>query len=401
MEKINIGIIGVGGYGTTHLKSIDYWEAAGLCHLKAAVIRNQDKYNEQEKRLLSKNVCVYRSYDEMFDKEKASLDLIIIVSGIHEHDVHSVTALEHGCHVLCEKPVAGTIADGLRMREAKHRSGKILAIGYQNIFSPSIQRIKAITLVKKLGRLIKAKSIHLSPRTSAYYQRNPWAGKFQVNGKTLMDSPIQNASAHYLQNMLYVAGLSAHESAVPDKIYGECYQAKPIECADTQFIRVMTNDGVKITAMASHAVSEDRETQIEYTYESGKIIWKDGGETSVYLKEGQSEHLHERFDNGDTPVEFNVYQNLIEAIEKRREPMCTIENSLSHAICIGKLFESSGGTTTVGEAYCEKIDVNEANKEYNMVIKGLDSLMEAMYQEEKSFYEFGAPWASKGQVVKV
>ena len=50
MEKINIGIIGVGGYGTTHLKSIDYWEAAGLCHLKAAVIRNQDKYNEQEKK---------------------------------------------------------------------------------------------------------------------------------------------------------------------------------------------------------------------------------------------------------------------------------------------------------------------------------------------------------------
>ena len=41
MAKINIGIIGVGGYGATHLKSIEHFEKAGLCHLRAAVIRHK------------------------------------------------------------------------------------------------------------------------------------------------------------------------------------------------------------------------------------------------------------------------------------------------------------------------------------------------------------------------
>lgn len=401
MNRINIGIIGVGGYGKRHLESITHFEKEGFCSLKAAVIRDKDKYKQLVKRFSSNNLRMYPSFGEMFEKERASLDLIVIVSGIHEHDIHAIAALEIGYHVLCEKPAAGSKANGIRMRDAKRRSGKILAIGYQNIFSPSIQRIKAITLNGELGRLIRSKSIHLSPRKTEYYLRNKWAGKMEVHGKAVMDSPLHNAGAHYLQNMLYVAGPSAHECAEPHKIYGECYRAKPIACADTQFIRVQTKEGVEITAMASHAVSQDREIEVVYTYEKGRIVWKDGGETFVYLKDGKKDRLHEQFDNGKIPLELNVYQNVLGAISKQQAPLCTIENSLSQILCIEKLLESSSGVEEVEAEYCVKSDVIQGKQGFNAAIEGLDRLMENMYKEEKSFYESGRPWASKGRVIKV
>jgi len=396
-EKVNIGIIGIGGYGNTHLKSILDSEGHGLCRLKAAVIRNPDKYKEEAARLLSTGVRIYRNHREMFIKEAGVLDLISIVCGIHEHEAISIMALEHGFNVLCEKPVAGNIEQGQKMNAAKQRSGKLLAIGYQNIYSPNIQRIKSMTLEHKLGRLIKAKGIAMSPRTSSYYRRNSWAGKIQADGKIVMDSPIQNAAAHSLQNMLYVAGPSLQTSAVPSEIYGECYRVKDIESADTQYVRVQTTGGVQVVLMASHAVSQDREIEAEYWYEKGKIIWKDSGKTAVYLHDNGKERAVETFDNGKVAIEFLVYRNVITAIQQGEEPLCSIDNAFSHTICVDKLFESSGDITTVDDKYGEKTET--AEKDDDTFIKGLNGLMDKMYREEKSFYESGVPWATKSQTV--
>jgi hypothetical protein len=96
-----------------------------------------------------------------------------------------------------------------------------------------------------------------------------------------------------------------------------------------------------------------------------------------------------------------MYQNLFNAIKNNREPLCTIENSLSHSLCIDKLFESSGGVIAVDQAYGEKIEVRKEASEQNIVINGLDHLMDTMYREEKSFFESGAPWGSESRPVKV
>ncbi len=163
MEKINIGIVGVGGFGRNHLGSIAYCANQGLCSLTAAVIRNPQKYAEQEKELRSQGVTVYRSMDEMLAKEKDAIQLVSIPCGIDQHRPLSVRALEAGFHVLCEKPAAGCIEDVTAMQVAKKQSGRVLAIGYQNIYSASMQRIKRLTLDRELGKLVSAKTYALWP----------------------------------------------------------------------------------------------------------------------------------------------------------------------------------------------------------------------------------------------
>ena len=78
--------------------------------------------------------AVYTDYREMLEKEK--LDVVHICTPNKSHADIAVAALEAGCHVMCEKPMAKTVADAQRMVDAAKRTGKKLTIGYQNRFRP-------------------------------------------------------------------------------------------------------------------------------------------------------------------------------------------------------------------------------------------------------------------------
>src|SRR5690606_35584330 len=137
-----------------------------------------------------------------------------------------------GFHVLCEKPAAGNHGEALEMQRAARETGKILAIGYQNMYTPTVRRIKELTLEGRrggaLGRLLTATCSARWPRGASYYGRNAWAGRLAVSGREIFDSPVQNALAHYLQDMLFIAGPDARTCATPVRLYGENYRAKSI-----------------------------------------------------------------------------------------------------------------------------------------------------------------------------
>lgn len=76
--------------------------------------------------------AVYNDYREMLEKEKP--DVVHICTPNKSHADIAVAALEAGCHVMCEKPMAKTVADAQRMVDAAKRTGKKLTIGYQNRF---------------------------------------------------------------------------------------------------------------------------------------------------------------------------------------------------------------------------------------------------------------------------
>jgi len=410
MKQINLGIIGVGGYAATHLDILKPFEEKGQIKIAACVIRDPSKYEEIEKTLADKGVRIYRTYQEMHKNEKGKLDLVVVPGGIDQHEEQSIDALKNGFNVLCEKPVSGTVEEALNMKKAEVEYKKFLAIGYQHIFTPAIQKIKQITLEKKLGALKKAKCLILWPRTSVYYARNKWAGQLMCNGKFVYDSPAQNATAHFLNNMLYIAGDTMQDSGMPVKVLGENYKAKDIVCADTQFISIECSNKVNILFYSAHATSVTVDPIIEFFYEKGKIVWdykKGQGLTKVYeLLSDNSYELIEEFDNGSTPFKENIYLNMIDAINNNGTPLCNISNSIQHTICIEKSFLSSNGTVNVPEKFVGKVFVTAKNgivsdTEYNIIIKDLDKIMKEMYQKEIGFFESGVEWAKKSNIVQI
>jgi len=278
-KRINIGLIGAGGYAAFHLKLIRQFSKKGVCQLKAVAIRNSTdpKYKKIRDELSSDGITIYPTYQDLYKKEKNKIHLIIIPCGIDQHAELSVQALQYGYHVFCEKPVSGTIEEAFYMQQVQKNTGKMLIIGYQNIFSPSIQHIKEIRMNRELGELIKAKTMGAWPRSSVYYKRNKWAGKVEFNGKKIFDSPAQNGFAHFLNNMLYIAGEEKHTSAYPETIYSENYRAKDIESADTQYLYIKTLNQIEIYFMVTHACLQIFHPVTEYIFEKGKIIWYGSG----------------------------------------------------------------------------------------------------------------------------
>jgi len=398
-EPVRIGLIGIGGFAQFHYHRIKEIERSGSISLRAVVIRESDlkQFPGIITDLKASGVRLYTSYGEMLDAEQGKVDLVVIATEISAHCPMSIAALDEGYHVLCEKPVAGTVAECLRMKEAQKRSGRVLAINFQHIFSPAIQRIKCLALAGSLGALQTAKTHVLWPRAQAYYGRAPWSGKLISGGKIINDCPLQNATAHFFNNMLYVAGSRPSDAAEPVSVYGENYRAKSIESCDTQFLRVVTDTGVKILFITTHATDIRENPVSEYFFEKGKVTWFSNGEVVVEgLKNGCLVEV-ERFGVPESNFLAPVYANVCESIIEGSQPLASIQNSIQHVLCVESSLRS-GPIVDISEDYLENSFVAEDDDclkagDNNVFIRGIKPLVERMRAAEFSFHEAGCPWA--------
>jgi predicted dehydrogenase len=401
-----IALVGIGGHSRYYYDRIKELEPEGELKLVAVTVRPEQQvlYPDMLDKLAAEGIRLYSKYGDMLAGEQGKSDIVALPVAISDHCEMSIEALKSGYHVICEKPVAGTVEECLRMKEVQQESGRLLAIGFQNIYSPLIQRMKGIALSGRLGALKSAKTYVLWQRADAYYNRG-WGGKLVFNGKIINDCPLMNATSHYLNNMLYVAGRRPCEAAQPVSIYGENYRVKKIESVDTQFLRVVTDSGVTLTFITSHSTDTRVDPQTEYLFEDGKITWDFSGNAVIYRKadSGGYAEIERFYDGGGSGIFYRMLSDVCRAIDGGAGPAATINNSYQHVLCVDKSLESGpiidvpaeyiGSTLVTADDDCLKTG------DVNRYIKGIKPLVEKMFAEEKSFYEVGCPWAVQSKTI--
>ncbi|MFM2171167.1 MAG: hypothetical protein RI957_1396 [Verrucomicrobiota bacterium] len=103
---------------------------------------------------------VYSNYEEMATKE-AALPLgerIDFVSIVARNDLHYKVAkafLEAGIHVICEKPLAFSLAEGKELRDIVKKSGLVFALTHNYTGYPMVKEARAMVREGKLGRILK------------------------------------------------------------------------------------------------------------------------------------------------------------------------------------------------------------------------------------------------------
>jgi myo-inositol 2-dehydrogenase / D-chiro-inositol 1-dehydrogenase len=80
-------------------------------------------------------------------------DLVIVASPPHAHAIQTAWALHAGCAVLCEKPLATTVAEAEKAVRAATESGRVLAVGMLRRLLPATRVIKAMLADGTLGTL--------------------------------------------------------------------------------------------------------------------------------------------------------------------------------------------------------------------------------------------------------
>lgn len=348
-----------------------------------------------------RGVRVYDTYEEMLESESERVRLVTVPTGIALHAPMSVAALSHGYDVYCEKPMAGTVEAARAMLAAEASSGRTLCMGYQHLSRPTIQSIKSRRVAGAYGRLRRARCWVVWPRPRAYYRRNDWAGRLRVGDTLIYDSPLQNATAHYLQNMLYIAGPETDSAAWPKTVYAEHYRANDIESADTQFIRLTTAEDVTIEMWVTHAGPRNVHPSMEIEFDDARIQWFMHGDTVVY----RGDEEIERMGDPATPEMIIIMENILRSLEEDKKPHSLGTNSIQHVAAVNAAFEAADIVPIaehhlrgyIGDA---AVELSAPGDELVVVIDDIESIMASLYKDGKSFAEAGIPWARPGSTVR-
>jgi len=375
-------VVGIGGYGTSYMKYLLFDEKGKKYEIVGTVDPYADK-GEIVEELNKRNIPIYKTLEEFYENHTA--DAAIISTPIHLHAAQSAYCMEHGSHVLCEKPISATLDDAMYMIDVKNRTGYKLAIGFQWSFSDSILHLKKDILDGVYGKIQQIRTIALFPRDVSYYNRGAgWAGKRRMpSGEFVLDSVASNATAHYLHNMLFLTGDAIDRSAEPVSLSAEVYRANPIEMYDTCAMRIYTKHNVELLFYASHAIPSEHQHRPDFVIqgEKGTVIGNENGITGK-LNNGQV------IDYG-VPC-FDKLQSFADAVLNDTPLPCVVETALPHLKCTCSIADSFLETPQFAEEY---MHYDEERNQYTCL--GLKDVLERCWHEGKLPFELEIPWAKE------
>jgi predicted dehydrogenase len=142
-QRIRIGIIGCGEVTQiNHLPSLKFleelFEVTALSDVSANVLEAVGNSHHVKQRFLE-----YRDLLASPD-----VDAVLITTPHAYHSEQTLVALEHGKHVLVEKPMAMTLEDAEAIIAAQHLTGLIVQVGYMRRYASAFE--EAVNRVKKL-----------------------------------------------------------------------------------------------------------------------------------------------------------------------------------------------------------------------------------------------------------
>lgn len=279
---VRFGCVGLGGYAGASCEFLEQCgddpAMAGPLALSAVYEPDQQRFAGRIEQLRRRGVRVVGRYEELLEE---SIEALWLPLPIDLHRPFTIQALEAGKGVLCEKPAAGSVDDVDAMIAARDRFRRPVLIGYQHVYDPITAQVKRLLLDGAVGSIRSASVWACWPRSADYFSRNDWAGRHQRSGAWVMDSPANNALAHYLNLSLFLLGGDKNESAALHSVEAELYRANPIENYDTAGIRVNTMSGIPLLVLFTHACGELHGPVIRIEGDGGVLTLEPNGQSTL------------------------------------------------------------------------------------------------------------------------
>ncbi|QOG02063.1 Gfo/Idh/MocA family protein [Flavobacterium sp. MDT1-60] len=133
-NRINWGIIGLGNIANQFAADLVLIEDANLVAVASRSIEKARDFANQYN-------CpkAYDSYEALFADDQ--VDIVYIATPHDSHAELSIKALENGKHVLCEKPMALSYKDAVRMTEASKKYNRFFMEAFWTRFIPSVKEV--------------------------------------------------------------------------------------------------------------------------------------------------------------------------------------------------------------------------------------------------------------------
>lgn len=394
-RPFTVALVGIGGYGDVYLRPL---LASDHGHQSVRLVSAVDPSPSNSLRfaeLSSHRLPVYGSVEELYARCETAPDLVVLASPIAVHAEQTICALKHGSHVLCEKPLSATVEQARQMIAARDQARRVVAIGYQWSFCDAIQNLKRDIAAGRFGKARRLRTLVSWPRDQRYYTRNNWVGRRldPTTGAAVFDSPVNNACAHFLHNMLYVLGDQIDRSAVPNGVTAELYRANAIENYDTAAIRCTTRDGAELLFYVSHAVENVDGPILAYEFEQATVRCEgDAGEMMAHLDDGSVIN----YGVPASSVDLSKLWRTIRAIQNNTPVECGIEASMAQTQV---MCASQRSVEAVVDFPSHLVRAEGVNGSRRLYVHGLNHTLRRCMHEGKLPSELGLDWARPGKQI--
>ncbi len=341
---MNYALIGCGRIATNHVKAVvnNGLEFAAVCDILPEAMENLLAKHGLEKET---SIHRYTDYKEMIQAENPQLVAIATESGSHAEI--AMYCIQHGIHVIIEKPMAMSMEDADAIIKAAETYHVKVCACHQNRLNPAVQAARKALEEGRFGRMSHG-SIHVRwNRNKGYYDQAPWRGTWAQDGGCMMNQCI-----HGVDLLRWMMGDEVEE------VYAQTAQQfhDYLECEDVGMAVVKFKNGAIGTIEGTTNVYPKNLEETLYLFGQNGTV-KIGGTSTNNIDvwqfadkrpedaglEGLQEATSNVYGNGHTAV----YADVIDAIEKDRKPYIDAVAGRNALEMILAMYQSAASGTPV------------------------------------------------------
>ena len=325
-RKLRYALIGCGRIAPNHIaaamNNADALELAAVC----------DPVPERMEAVLQPlpeegKIRRYADYRQMLAEIKPELTAVATESG--KHAAIGLECIQAGSHLIIEKPLALSMADGRALVAAAKGQGVKLCACHQNRFNKSIQKIRLALEENRFGKMFHGAANVRWNREHGYYTQAPWRGTWEQDGGALMNQCIHN-----LDLLRWMLGNEVTEVvAYTDNLNHSYIEGEDVGLALVRF----QNGAYGIFEGTTNVFPHNLEETLYLFGQDGTV--KAGGKSVNVIEEwdfrdGRGDPATIKMEFGEDPPNVYgfghtpLYADMIDAVQNGREPYVNGEAGL-------------------------------------------------------------------------
>ncbi|MFH1571714.1 MAG: Gfo/Idh/MocA family oxidoreductase [Gemmatimonadota bacterium] len=279
MAEVRLGIIGIGGMGSSHADYLSRGEVRGA---ELAAVADVDGGRLQWAEAALPGVARFDSGDALIDSGK--VDAVIIATPHYFHPTFAIRAFARGLHVMSEKPAGVYTRQVREMNEAALESGKVFGVMFNQRARRQHQKLKALMASGEVGEMKRTIYVVTSWfRAQSYYDSGGWRATWAGEGGGV----LANQCPHNLDLWQWICGM-------PNRVRAFCHWGKwhDIEVEDDVTAYFEYPNGATGVFVTSTGESPGT-NRMEISADRGKVVlegssitfWRTAQPVSRFLKE--------------------------------------------------------------------------------------------------------------------
>lgn len=324
MNEVKVGIIGVGNMGSAHAACVLRGDVTGMV-LKAVCDVERDRAEHIAE--MGEGIAVYTDYAALI--RESGVDAVIIAVPHPLHAEIAAFALEHGLHVMLEKPIDVSVSKAKALCASAKQSGKVFAIMFNQRTNELFRRARDIVQSGKLGELKRTVWIITNwYRTQQYYDSGSWRATWAGEGGGV----LLNQAPHNLDLWQWICGM-------PTSVTAFCNVAHyhNIEVEDDATILTRYENGASGAFIISTGEYPGT-NRLEISGDRGKLVLE-GGVLKWWELSASANEISRTSEEGCPSIPFE-YREI--CAEQRESAHTGILQNFTNAVLYGEQLLSPG-----------------------------------------------------------